>query len=164
MLKARILLLLFVSSSCASLVSKSTYPIQIGVNPPGANVVITQHSKKNGDKVIYEGQAPCIAVLSASEGYFKKSSYTLELSADDRQSKKIPLTFGVDGWYWGNIFLGGLIGWLIVDPATGAMYAPHQKVILETLGKNNSTSRAEIHFKSLNEIDSELRKSIVLIK
>jgi len=28
----------------------------------------------------------------------------------------------VDGWYFGNVLFGGLIGILIVDPATGAMY------------------------------------------
>lgn len=28
----------------------------------------------------------------------------------------------MDGWYFGNILFGGLIGFLIVDPATGAMY------------------------------------------
>ena len=28
----------------------------------------------------------------------------------------------MDGWYIGNILFGGLIGMLIVDPATGAMY------------------------------------------
>jgi hypothetical protein len=28
----------------------------------------------------------------------------------------------VDGWYFGNLLFGGLIGLLIVDPATGAMY------------------------------------------
>ena len=28
----------------------------------------------------------------------------------------------LSGWYWGNIVFGGLIGMLIVDPATGAMY------------------------------------------
>jgi hypothetical protein len=28
----------------------------------------------------------------------------------------------VNGWYFGNIIFGGLIGLLAVDPATGAMY------------------------------------------
>ena len=29
----------------------------------------------------------------------------------------------IDGWYWGNLFLGGILGMLAVDPATGAMWA-----------------------------------------
>jgi hypothetical protein len=28
----------------------------------------------------------------------------------------------LSGWYFGNILIGGLIGLLIVDPLTGAMY------------------------------------------
>ena len=28
----------------------------------------------------------------------------------------------MSGWYWGNLVLGGLIGMLAVDPATGAMW------------------------------------------
>jgi hypothetical protein len=28
----------------------------------------------------------------------------------------------IDGWYFGNILLGGLVGMLIVDPITGDMY------------------------------------------
>jgi hypothetical protein len=28
----------------------------------------------------------------------------------------------MDGWYIGNILFGGVIGFLIVDPATGAMW------------------------------------------
>ncbi|HCA7379988.1 TPA: hypothetical protein MX316_006554, partial [Pseudomonas aeruginosa] len=35
----------------------------------------------------------------------------------------VNLKSGVSGWYWGNILIGGLIGMLIVDPATGAMYS-----------------------------------------
>jgi hypothetical protein len=28
----------------------------------------------------------------------------------------------INGWYFGNILFGGLIGMLAVDPSTGAMY------------------------------------------
>ena len=39
-----------------------------------------------------------------------------------------------NGWYiGGNILLGGLIGWLIVDPATGAMWTLDTKEINATL-------------------------------
>ena len=32
------------------------------------------------------------------------------------------LDSSLSGWYFGNIIFGGLIGMLIVDPVTGAMY------------------------------------------
>jgi hypothetical protein len=35
---------------------------------------------------------------------------------------EIKLDSSVSGWYFGNLLLGGLIGMLIVDPLTGAMY------------------------------------------
>ncbi len=35
-----------------------------------------------------------------------------------------PVTFDtkLDGWYFGNLIFGGLLGILIIDPATGAMW------------------------------------------
>jgi hypothetical protein len=34
----------------------------------------------------------------------------------------VNLHSSVSGWYFGNVVFGGLIGMLIVDPLTGAMY------------------------------------------
>ena len=39
----------------------------------------------------------------------------------------------INGWYFGNIIFGGLIGMLAVDPATGAMYTLSPKEVLATL-------------------------------
>jgi len=39
----------------------------------------------------------------------------------------------VNGWYFGNVIFGGLIGLLAVDPATGAMYTLKPKEISTTL-------------------------------
>lgn len=36
--------------------------------------------------------------------------------------RAVTLTTGPSGWYVGNVVFGGLIGLLIVDPATGAMW------------------------------------------
>ena len=46
----------------------------------------------------------------------------------------------VNGWYVGNIVFGGLLGLLIIDPATGAMYSLSTKdtnVVLNDLKKEN---------------------------
>ena len=39
----------------------------------------------------------------------------------------------VSGWYFGNLVFGGLIGMLIVDPLTGAMYNLEPKKIEQPL-------------------------------
>jgi hypothetical protein len=39
----------------------------------------------------------------------------------------------VNGWYFGNIIFGGLIGLLAVDPATGAMYTLQPRQVETTL-------------------------------
>ena len=36
--------------------------------------------------------------------------------------RDLSMSARLNAWYWGNILFGGLIGWLIVDPATGAMW------------------------------------------
>jgi len=55
-------------------------------------------------------------------GYFKGESYTITFRKDGYTDKIFALRSSVDGWYFGNILFGGIIGMLIVDPATGAMY------------------------------------------
>ncbi len=105
-------------SACSSIVSKSEYSVAINSSPDGANFVVTN---RTGQKV-HSGLTPASVTLKSSSGYFKGESYTIALSKDGFSPKTFTLTSSLDGWYWGNILLGGLIGMLIVDPATGAMY------------------------------------------
>jgi hypothetical protein len=39
----------------------------------------------------------------------------------------------VNGWYVGNVIFGGLVGFLIVDPLTGAMWVLEPKDVKESL-------------------------------
>ena len=55
-------------------------------------------------------------------GYFSGQSYTLRLELQGYKPTEIELTPKMSGWYWGNLLIGGLIGMLAVDPATGAMW------------------------------------------
>ena len=63
--------------------------------------------------------------LEKSDGYFQNATYNLEVSLDGYQTQVIPLKSSLNGgWYFaGNIVFGGFIGWLIVDPLTGGMWA-----------------------------------------
>lgn len=52
----------------------------------------------------------------------KDEQYTLTFSKEGYEDKMVTIHSRFDGWYLGNILLGGLIGMLIVDPSSGAMY------------------------------------------
>lgn len=58
--------------------------------------------------------------LKAGSGFFRGERYVVTATLDG-ETGTATLTPGMDGWYIGNILFGGLIGILIVDPATGAM-------------------------------------------
>jgi hypothetical protein len=55
-------------------------------------------------------------------------------------TSEVKLESSLSGWYLGNIVFGGLIGMLIVDPMTGAMYNLTPEKIEQPL----SSSQAEI--------------------
>ncbi|MFH6792762.1 hypothetical protein ACHRCF_16520, partial [Acinetobacter baumannii] len=55
----------------------------------------------------------------------------------------VEVTGTLSGWYLGNIIFGGLIGLLIVDPATGAMYKLAPKDINTVLEAQNLVGEAK---------------------
>jgi len=104
-------------TSCASIISKSEYPVSFISSPSGAKVQV----KQNG-MIVHEGATPSIVTLPASSGFFTPARYEVIFSKKDSPQQIITLTANIDGWYFGNILFGGVIGLLIVDPITGAMF------------------------------------------
>ncbi|WP_263143961.1 hypothetical protein [Pseudomonas sp. RIT-PI-AD] len=105
-------------TGCASIVSESKYPVNIVTYPAGAQVDIHD---RNG-VAIYTGTTPALVNLDSGDGYFGRAAYTIDLKKEGFVPAQAHLRASMNGWYWGNIFFGGLIGMLIVDPLTGAMY------------------------------------------
>lgn len=103
---------------CASIVSDSKPKVGLYSLPTNANYVI----KDSNGGVVLKGVTPGAAILETSRGYFKSQSYTVTFQKDGYTETTVPLKSTVSGWYWGNLLIGGLIGMLIVDPLTGAMY------------------------------------------
>ncbi len=154
----------FILTGCASIVSSSSWPLTVKTNPVGANLQITN---RHGISV-FNGQTPATILLKSGSGFFTSESYTLKLTVDGYVEKTIPVNCTLNGWYLGNIIFGGLIGILIVDPATGAMYKLETNYIDENLEKisNGSTSNKEQTLKimSINDISQGMRDHLVSIK
>ncbi|MDR0894225.1 MAG: hypothetical protein LBN06_02835 [Prevotellaceae bacterium] len=129
---------IFLFSSCASIVSHSSYPLTISSKPNGAKVVI---SNRDGME-IFSGITPTTVMLSASNGFFVKERYTFRLTLPHYESKTFTISAQLDGWYFGNLLFSGLIGMLIVDPATGAMWKIDPEHIIVTLKPNTSDETA----------------------
>ena len=109
---------LALSSGCASIVSDSKYPVSINSNPSGANFLIKD---KNG-MVVHSGKTPEVVLLKAGAGYFSSATYSVYFKKKGYGDVTRVLDTELDGWYIGNILFGGIIGFLIVDPITGAMW------------------------------------------
>lgn len=149
---------IFIISGCASIVSKSSYPLSINSSPSEANIIITDN---NGYEV-YNGTTPATIKLRASERYFTKAQYQVKFMKDGYESKTVPVYFKLDGWYFGNILFGGLIGLLIVDPATGAMYKIDTEFLNETLTPvTNLASAEELKIYNIDELPEGWKEHLV---
>jgi hypothetical protein len=111
-------------SGCASIVDGRPKAVEINSDPSGAKFTIYN---KAGHQVDSE-TTPAKVRLSRSAGFFQGEQYRVVFESPGYYSGEIPLKAGVNPWYFGNIAFGGLIGLLIVDPATGAMYTFKSKV------------------------------------
>jgi len=120
-------------TGCASIVSRSTQTISFKSVPETTQISITNRS---GEKV-HAGQTPATVTLKKGAGYFKSENYKVTFSKDGFESKTVDIKGSVNGWYFGNIIFGGIIGLLIVDPLTGAMYTLTPKDVNAVLEQNN---------------------------
>ena len=64
---------------------------------------------------------PCHTLTK--RGHFKGKNYTVVFKKEGYKDHEMAIKRGPDGWFiFGNLLFGGLVGWLIVDPITGAMW------------------------------------------
>jgi len=104
--------------------------------------------------------------LNSGAGFFKKESYVIRYELDGYPTREIPLEFKVNGWYWGNLLLGGVIGMLIIDPATGAMYKPSIDYVQATLTKNpvgSLDASPSLKICSIGEVPKDMEKQLVKV-
>ena len=149
------------STGCATIVSDSKYNVNIQSTPTGASFEI----KNRAGEVVHQGTTPQSIVLKAGAGYFKGEKYQLTFTTPSTKvgKKVIPgkkqtfvLDTKVDGWYaGGNLLFGGLIGYLIVDPLTGAMYKLPESFHAD-LTKTDSNS-ASLNIISIESLTAEQR-------
>ena len=116
---------------------------------------------------MHTGTTPMTVTLKRGAGYFKAESYTVKVSKEGYTPKDITVTGSVNGWYVANILFGGLIGLLIVDPITGAMYDLTPETVNATLDAMNvktSSNERSLTVVLAEQLPADAWKNARLIK
>ena len=102
-------------SGCASIVSGQKQQLTFNSEPADATVLI------NGAVV---GKTPMSFMVD------RKADETVSFTKEGYKPQTLRLSTTLNGWFWGNIVLGGFLG-STTDAASGAMheYAPNQYYI-----------------------------------
>ena len=148
-------------SNCATIVSRSSYPILVKSDPAGATVSITD---KKG-KEVFKGISPSTVILKSGAGYFSRAEYQVKISISGYTDQTIPVLYKLNGWYFGNLLFGGIIGMLIIDPASGAMWKLETPPINVTLAKSATIGEVPtLKIMDINSLPLNMRDKLVRVK
>lgn len=155
---------LFLFNGCATIFGwGKAEVVNVRSNPDKANIVVTDET---GTK-IFEGETPTNISLEKKKGYFRGKTYSLTISKEGYADKTVTIDTEANGWYiGGNIIFGGLIGWLIVDPATGAMWTFDTNDVNVDLEQSNQGSLIDsngMKIVSIRDVPANLRDKLVRI-
>lgn len=148
---------------CATIMGKSSpETLNIRSTPDQASVSITD---EKGTK-IFEGMTPTTVSLEKKKGYFSGKKYNVKICKVGCNDQTVTVDTKLTGWYFGNILFGGLIGILIVDPATGGMWTldtNELNVSLETAKKTSQTDSLQLGVAVLNDVPITLRHKMIRV-
>lgn len=148
-------------SGCASIFSGTSQPVGVFSEPEGATFTVTNRAGMQ----VHTGTTPATLTLARGAGYFKSETYVIRIQKEGYAAKELTITGSVNGWYFGNLLLGGLIGMLAVDPATGAMYSLPESVraTLEPQSAKAAAAPGAITIISTDAVAPDVLKNASLI-
>jgi hypothetical protein len=148
-------------ASCASIVGDAAKTVNVSSQPSDANVAITDETGKE----IFAGTTPTTVSLEKSDGsYWGGKEYTVRFSKEGFQTQTVRLETTPNGWYLaGNLVFGGLIGWFIVDPFSGKMYALSPDEVNATLPEGSQVSANELRIVLLEDVSEAMREKMTAI-
>jgi len=147
---------------CASIVSQSEYDVSITSKPTNSFITITDRDGMD----IYTGSTPAHVRLPADAGYFAGARYTVKFEKTGFQTQTLFLQNKIDGWYFGNILIGGVIGLLIIDPLTGAMWKLPSYMHAQLSSGMNSLNidESNIDFVLYEDIPEEMKDKLIPVE
>jgi hypothetical protein len=138
-------------SGCASILDSGPKTVQLHSNPEGAKVTIFN---KAGSEVSVN-TTPSIVTLERG-GFYSTENYRLVFEMPGYRPYEAHVESELDGWYLGNIIFGGVIGILIVDPATGDMWTLSPREVDCNLVPTQTTSEQLISTNAYQQMEQNV--------
>lgn len=124
------------ATGCASIIKGGDQSVSFKSDPTEARMMVVD---VRAGKEIHAGTTPFTTSLKRGAGYFKYAKYKVIVEKPGYRKEEIMLEGSANGWYiGGNLIFGGLIGYLIVDPLTGAMWTLDPEEVNVTLKKEGA--------------------------
>ncbi|HJT22730.1 MAG TPA: hypothetical protein VJ746_19815 [Nitrospira sp.] len=107
--------------SCATITDGSTQEVSFQSSPEGVRVTLIKRVRDSSADNVFKderldlGQTPFVIPLDRAENQM------IEFSKDGYKKVSMKLTTMLNGWFWGNLVLGGPFG-STTDSTSGAMY------------------------------------------
>jgi hypothetical protein len=111
--------------SCATVLHSGPEPVTITSEPPAAHVTITDLRTR---QLLVQANTPVVAPLARHAGYMRPARYQVVVEKPGYQPYVMLLQAELEKQYFGNFVAGGPLGFLVIDPLTGAMYALPSRV------------------------------------
>jgi hypothetical protein len=148
------------AAGCASIIKGGAQEIPVSSSPSEATITVRNAA---GD-VVYSGVTPATVTLKKKSAYFAGHNYAVTIEKAGYAPQTVNLERGVAAWYvGGNLGFGGLLGWLVVDPLTGAMWTYRPKDISAALASQVSFDDGVLHVVLLDDVPQEARDDLAPI-
>jgi hypothetical protein len=96
-------------------------------------------------QLLVQANTPVIAPLARHAGYMRPARYQVVVEKPGYQPYVMLLQAELEKQYFGNFVAGGPLGFLVIDPLTGAMYALPSRVhaVLVTADKAGAVGSSQ---------------------
>lgn len=134
-----------VLGGCASIINGSTQEVAFTSQLSQATITIDG---------VERGATPVSVELARGE------RHTVVMALEGYETEEIALEQRVNGWVWGNILIGGLIG-LVVDASTGAMYRIDPETLrtrLEPAQVSANKGGLQVHIRVVSDVPPDAEK------
>lgn len=123
-------------SGCASIFSDSNYVQKFEASVPGVLMDVV----KNGEPYQSDVPIPAEIKLPADNGFFSRADYSFTFRKEGYKDKVMTRRAKVDPLYWVNVatIYAAVIGMVIVDPWTGAMWSLEEAPLVAVMEKEDS--------------------------